>query len=79
MSESHISPKELKQAHLAFKKEVGSRILTASRIKEYFKGLDVRSNSEFIDAVANEVYAMLKKCAMRALRNGRKTVRPWDL
>ena len=59
--------------------EVGVRIITASKIKEYFKEMGIRTSGDMNDYVASEVYKIMKKSVVRALQNGRKTVRPWDL
>jgi hypothetical protein len=78
-SDGEITRKVLLKRHKTFVSEVGTRIITASKIKEYFKEIGIRTSSEMTEFVASEVYKLMKKSAVRALQNGRKTVRPWDL
>lgn len=59
-------------------KEVPS-LIVASKVKEYFKGKDLRTSADAVDAINAAVVAMLDKAAERCDGNGRKTVNPADL
>jgi hypothetical protein len=78
-NDGELTRKEIVRRHKAFVGEVGVRIITASKIKEYFKEMGIRISGDMNDYVASEVYKLMKKSVVRALQNGRKTVRPWDL
>ena len=70
---------KMKKAHITCRKEVGSKILTNSKVKEYFKSLGMRSDKELVDGIADAMYkAMWKGCA-RAMSNKRSTVRSEDI
>ncbi len=53
-------------------------LVSKSRTKEYLKARDKRSGDDVIEALNNEVLALLDKAASRAEGNGRRTVRPAD-
>jgi len=67
------------EAHQKAVKEMGVKILTASKIKEYFKYHDVRIDPKLTSALAHEVYGMMLKAVKRVQENARKTARPHDL
>lgn len=71
-----------KQIRVRIKKakaDVGVKIVTTSKVKEVLKSTGLRAEKDIEAWIANEVYDMLKKACLRTLRNGRKTVRGWDL
>jgi thiamine monophosphate kinase len=70
--------KEAMAKHKEFKKEVGSKLIPKSKVRAYFKHLGIRASNDLSDSLAEEVYAIMKKGALRAIKNGRKTVRSWD-
>ena len=73
------SKKQISSRHKKFKKEVGVKIVTASKVKTYFKTIGIRASTDMVDETANALYDVLKKACLRAVKNGRKTVRSWDL
>ena len=70
--------KEIIKRHKKFKKEIGSKLFPNAKLKAYYSQLGIRVDSSLIDGVTDEIYVLLKKAAMRTVKNGRKTVRPWD-
>ena len=54
-------------------------IIVQSKVKEAIKGLELRTDSNVVDALNDKVNAMLKDAAARAKSNGRGTLRPYDL
>ena len=54
-------------------------IIVQSKVREAIKALDLRTDSNVVDALNDKVHAMLKDAAARAKRNGRGTLRPYDL
>jgi asparagine synthetase B (glutamine-hydrolysing) len=76
---AEFSLKKVKKAHKAAKEEIAMRIITSSRIKEYYKEHDLRCPPEALEAVAAEVYALLNRSVKRCLSNDRKTIRKYDV
>ena len=54
-------------------------IIVQSKVREAIKALDLRTDSNVVDALNDKVNAMLKDAAARAKSNGRVTLRPYDL
>ncbi len=54
-------------------------VVVQSKLKEAVKGLELRMDSSLPDAVNEKVQAMLKEAGERAKKNGRGTLRPYDL
>ncbi len=54
-------------------------IIVQSKVREAIKALDLRTDSNVVDALNDKVHAMLKGAAARAKSNGRSTLRPYDL
>jgi hypothetical protein len=82
MAGKNISEKEMKAlqaAHVKFRNEVGTKIVTASKIKEYCKALDHHCSSDLADEVADMVYKALWKSITRCDGNNRVTVMKVDL
>lgn len=69
---------EILKKHKAFKKEIGSKLIPNSKLRAYYKNLGIRASNDLVEGLADEVYTLLKKSALRAVKNGRKTVRTWD-
>jgi len=69
----------MKKAHVEFRKEVGAKVLTASKLKEYFKALGLRSDSELAEGIADHLYKVMWKACSRAMSNKRTTVRSDDV
>lgn len=61
------------------KQDVGVKIVTTSKVKEVLKSTGLRAEKDIEAWLANELYDLIKKACLRTLRNGRKTVRGWDL
>ena len=53
-------------------------IIVQSKVREAIKALDLRTDSNVVDALNDKVHAMLKDAAARAKSNGRGTLRPYD-
>lgn len=71
--------KKMQKAHMQFREEVGVKVVTASKIKEYFKAVGRRSDSKTAEAVADMVYKAMWKAVTRCDDNNRGTVRPSDI
>jgi len=71
--------KQVKARIKKAKADVGVKIVTTSKVKEVLKATGLRAEKDIEAWLANELYAMIKKACLRTLRNGRKTVRGWDL
>jgi hypothetical protein len=54
-------------------------IIVQSKVKEAIKALELRTDSNVVDALNAKVHQMLKDAAARAKSNGRGTLRPYDL
>jgi hypothetical protein len=54
-------------------------IIVQSKVKEAIKALELRTDSNVVDALNDKVHAILKDAAARAKSNGRGTLRPYDL
>jgi len=52
--------------------------IVVSKMKEHYSG-KMHSSKDFSAALSAKVGKMLDECMVRALANGRKTVRPCDL
>lgn len=74
-----FTPEKFRKAMTAFHKENGAKILTASKVKSCIQALGLRMDGDFVEALANDVYKTLLKCAQRTVDNKRTTVRPLDL
>ena len=71
--------KKMKNARDAYAEEFGSKIVTASKIKEIIKSMGLHTSADFVDALAKKVYLDVFKASKRCVSNDRKTVRPDDL
>lgn len=69
---------EILKRHKKFKKELGEKLIPRTKLKAYFKSIGIRAGGDLIMGFTDEVYALLKKAALRTVKNGRKTVRTWD-
>lgn len=54
-------------------------LLTVSRVKDAVKELEMRSGDEFITALNETVYKVIKASAERAKANGRQTLKAEDI
>ncbi len=70
---------KMKKAHVQFRKVVGAKLLTASKVKEYFKALGLRSDSALAEGIADSLYKAMWKGCTRAMSNKRTTVRSDDI
>jgi hypothetical protein len=74
-----FTPEKLKKAVSAFRKENGAKIMTASKVKACIQAMGLRMDGEFVEAIADEVYRVLIKCAQHTIDNKRTTIRPFDI
>lgn len=54
-------------------------LVVGSKIKDFIKEKDLRSDGDLIEALSSKVEEMLNSAASRCKENGRSTVRPCDL
>ena len=54
-------------------------LVVASKMKEVVKGQKCQSSGDLVEAVSERVHDMLTGAINRAKKNGRATVRPYDL
>lgn len=54
-------------------------LIVQSKVKEAIKALELRTDSNVVDALNVKIDGMLKAAAARAKANGRSTMRPYDL
>jgi threonine dehydratase len=54
-------------------------LVVVSKLKAVIKERGLRSDGELVEAVSAKVHEMLAAAAERAQKNGRTTVRPYDL
>lgn len=54
-------------------------LVVGSKVKEYVKGKSLNSSGDLADALSGKVAKLLDEAAIRAEKNGRKTMRPEDL
>lgn len=52
-------------------------VVVRSKIKEHADGMNV--SGDFADALSARAVELIKAAAMRAEKNGRKTLKPYDL
>lgn len=71
--------RKMKEARDEFAEEAGSKVVTASKIKELIKSMGLHTSADFVDSLAKKVYVDVFKAAKRCVSNDRKTVRPDDL
>jgi hypothetical protein len=71
--------KEMQAAHVKFRQEVGAKIVTASKIKEYCKALGHHCSSGLEEEVADLVYKALWRSILRCDGNNRMTIMKVDL
>ena len=71
--------KKMNNARKAFAEEIGTKILTASKVKELVKSMGLRAGTDFADGLARLVYGEVWKASKRCIANDRKTLRASDL
>ncbi|MCD6415093.1 MAG: hypothetical protein J7M08_00130 [Planctomycetes bacterium] len=54
-------------------------LVVGTKVKKYLKDKDLMSSSDILDALNEQVYAILNRAAERAEQNGRKTVQARDV
>ena len=54
-------------------------LVVGSKVKDFIKDNDLRSDGDLIDSLSDRVAEMLKSAMQRCKENGRSTVRPCDL
>lgn len=78
-SEDVRMAKRMAKSHVSFIAESGEKILTKSKVKQYFKSMGLRLDGSTSKSLADKVYALMYEAAARCTGNDRKTVRPVDL
>ena len=54
-------------------------LVVSSKVKDFIKENDLRSDGDLTEALSSKVEEMLKCAMARCKENGRSTVRPCDL
>lgn len=54
-------------------------LVVGSKVKDFIKEEELRTDGDLIDALSEKVSEMLKGAMKRCKENGRSTVRPCDL
>ena len=54
-------------------------LVVGSKVKDFIKEADLRSDGDLVEALSSRVEEMLKSAMQRCKENGRSTVRPCDL
>ena len=54
-------------------------LVVGSKVKDFIKEADLRSDGDLVDALSGRVEEILKNAMARCKENGRSTVRPCDL
>lgn len=54
-------------------------LVVGSKVKDFIKDNDLRSDGDLIEALSGRVEEILKNAMGRCKENGRSTVRPCDL
>ena len=54
-------------------------LVVGSKVKDFIKENDLRSDGDLIEALSGKVEELLKNAMGRCKENGRSTVRPCDL
>ena len=54
-------------------------LVVGSKVKDFIKEADLRTDGDLLEALSDRVEEMLKAAMGRCKENGRSTVRPCDL
>jgi polyhydroxyalkanoate synthesis regulator phasin len=74
-----LTPEKMSRAAESYWKEVGPKIVAASKVKQLFKQLGLRTDGTLTEEIAKKLVKDLLGSAMRCVGNKRTTVRPIDL
>lgn len=74
-----MDEKNMRKATGAFFAEHGTKVITASKVKAYYKELGLRVDSTLAEALAKKFTQMMLDGALRCVGNKRGTVRPIDV
>ena len=55
------------------------QLVVGSKVKDFIKESDLRTDGDLLEALSDKVEEMLKSAMNRCKENGRSTVRPCDL
>ncbi|MBI2996323.1 MAG: hypothetical protein HYY52_06405 [Candidatus Melainabacteria bacterium] len=55
------------------------QLVVGSKVKDFIKESDLRTDGDLLEALSGKVEEMLKCAMQRCKENGRSTVRPCDL
>lgn len=61
------------------KKQAREVVVVASKVKEFIRSQELRSDGDLVQAVSDKVHEMLDSAVERCRDNKRGTVRPHDL
>jgi hypothetical protein len=70
---------QMRKATGNFFEEHGKKVITASKVKEYFSSIGLRVDGTLADSLAKKFTQMMLDSALRCVGNKRTTVRPVDL
>ena len=74
-----MTPEKMSKAAGAFWDEVGAKVVTASKVKQFYSGLGLRVDGQLAEALAKHLTKEMLAAALRCVGNQRATVRPVDL
>jgi len=74
-----LAPEKMARAAQMFYKEVGPKVVTASKIKQFYASMGLRVDSQLVEALAKDFTKTMLGAAKRCVGNKRGTVRPMDL
>jgi len=78
-SKKVLTEQQMRKATGEFFKTYGPKVITASRVKEYYGSLGLRVDSTLAESLARKYTEMMLNAALRCVGNKRGTVRPVDL
>ena len=74
-----LTEQQMRKTTGAFFGEYKTKVITASKVKEYYGSLGLRVDSNLAEALARKYTQMMLDAALRCVGNKRGTVRPVDL
>jgi len=74
-----MTPENMTKAATAFWNEVGAKVITASKVKQFYSSMGLRVDGTLAEELAKKVTKDMLSAALRCVGNQRATVRPVDL
>lgn len=74
-----LTEAQMRKATGEFFNQYKTKVVTASKVKEYFSSLGLRVDSTLAENLAKKYTEMMLNAALRCVGNKRGTVRPVDL